>query len=325
MPFDHIQQAGEPLPMWQWNDIGQQAPAGLTTGLELTKETSMDWTVSKRPLMFQSADGAILPVDGWKTTVRDDTDQVLGVVRNKYQVVQNDQCFSVLDKVAADKRIEFISTGALAGGSKVWALAKVNKATFEVFPGDVNQLYCLLINGHDSKISVRVMLIPFRLFCTNQFFMAMKEALGGFMVKHTGDVTKKLGQGEEALAYSISGFTHYGTFAAAAAKKSMAIAEQKQLIESVFPIGKDHKGAAREIATKGTQAKRDRAMHLSFNGRGQLDTLAAGTAWGLWNGITEAENFPIKKLGAERHITRLMQGNSSATIRKAYKLIRAQL
>ena len=51
-----------------------------------------------------------------------DSDSVLGVVGDRYQVVQNKQCFDFLDTVVDDSEATFETAGSLNEGRIVWML-----------------------------------------------------------------------------------------------------------------------------------------------------------------------------------------------------------
>jgi hypothetical protein len=55
------------------------------------------------------------PVPGFHATVRDDTDEVLGVVSDNYVVVQNRDCFAFLANLLGSVLI-FETAGSLWGG-----------------------------------------------------------------------------------------------------------------------------------------------------------------------------------------------------------------
>ena len=63
-------------------------------------------------------------VDGVHATVREDTDEVLGVVSDDYVVVQNRDCFAFLANLLGSELV-FETAGSLWGGKQVFITAKL--------------------------------------------------------------------------------------------------------------------------------------------------------------------------------------------------------
>ncbi len=77
-----------------WHGLGtrvQEAPDSLSA-LVLA---GLDWRVIQKEV--QTADG--MPVPGFKANVRETDDQVLGIVTDRYKVVQNEDAFAFTDEL----------------------------------------------------------------------------------------------------------------------------------------------------------------------------------------------------------------------------------
>ena len=112
----------------------------------------LGWSVGARPLV--TCDGRSVP--GYFATVREDTGAVLGVVSDRYKVVQNRDAFDFLDSLLQDGVLRYESAGALKGGRVVWALARM-PSDDEIAPGDVSRRYILFSTTHDGSGSVQRM------------------------------------------------------------------------------------------------------------------------------------------------------------------------
>lgn len=58
----------------------------------------LDWQVIQKPIM--TGDGQ--PIDGFKANIRDRDGQVLGVVTDRYKVVQNEDAFAFTDELLGE-------------------------------------------------------------------------------------------------------------------------------------------------------------------------------------------------------------------------------
>ena len=80
-----------------WHGLGVRVD-GLQTAAEMLRHAGLEWGVGLQPVCRQ--DGR--PVDGFRFTVREDCDVVLGVVTEQYQPIQNAQAAEVMDALVTE-------------------------------------------------------------------------------------------------------------------------------------------------------------------------------------------------------------------------------
>jgi hypothetical protein len=108
-----------------WHNLGQVIDR-YPTSSEAIQHAGLDYIVEKRPLFtydtdnYLSSDETITPkieVSNFFATVRADTEQILGVVGNDYEVVQNRDAFTFFDAiVGGGEGILYETAGALGNG-----------------------------------------------------------------------------------------------------------------------------------------------------------------------------------------------------------------
>lgn len=116
-----------------WHGLGTIVES-YPNSAEALKFAGLDYTVEKRPLFtvdshnlatFKSPDGnemydGFLPdilVPNYYSTVRTDTEEVLGIVGKDYKVIQNTEAFSFFDSiVGGGEGILYETAGALGKG-----------------------------------------------------------------------------------------------------------------------------------------------------------------------------------------------------------------
>ena len=103
-----------------WHSLGQRVDKALTAA-EAIVAAQLDYSVEKHPLFLEG--GA--KIEGHFATVRTDTNDALGVVGSRYQVLQNKSAFSLFDSVVSVKDAIYETAGALGKGEKIWLLAKL--------------------------------------------------------------------------------------------------------------------------------------------------------------------------------------------------------
>ena len=80
-----------------WHGLGtrvEEAPDSR----EALLLAGLDWQVIQKPIM--TGDGQ--PIDGFKANIRDRDGQVLGVVTDRYKVVQNEDAFAFTDELLGE-------------------------------------------------------------------------------------------------------------------------------------------------------------------------------------------------------------------------------
>ena len=102
-----------------WHGLGRiimDAPASREA-LELA---GLDWQGESRNIY--SGTGAMIP--GYRANVRSTDDAVLGVVSDRYHIVQNEEAFQFTDDLLGEG-VTYETAGSLQGGKKVWMLARL--------------------------------------------------------------------------------------------------------------------------------------------------------------------------------------------------------
>ena len=234
----------------------------------------LGWHVGAREMV--TSDGREVP--GYFATVREDTGAVLGVVSDRYKVVQNQDAFNFLDSLLQDGVIRYESAGALKGGRVVWALARM-PSNDEIAPGDVSRRYILFSTTHDGSGSVHALPTSVRVVCANTLRIATASDCG---FRHTGDVQKKLEFARQYLSQFDEKFTLFRDKARLLAQRPYSPQQSRDYIEGLFPAVAQE-GRAKSIRERKVSAVRGTLM----NYRNQLPSIR-GTWWSLLNAVTES-------------------------------------
>ena len=95
-----------------WHGLGtrvEEAPDSR----EALLLAGLDWQVIQKPIM--TGDGQ--PIDGFKANIRDRDGQVLGVVTDRYKVVQNEDAFAFTDELLGEG-VVYETAGSLQKGRR---------------------------------------------------------------------------------------------------------------------------------------------------------------------------------------------------------------
>jgi phage/plasmid-like protein (TIGR03299 family) len=280
-----------------WHGLGTKLDEPATAE-QAMESAGLNYTVQLQSLWTSEGDS----VSSRKAVVRNDTNQVLGVVSNSYQPVQNHQCFSFLDAVVADGRLRYHTAGALGHGERVWMLAKIPGEIRVKDCDDVTDKFLLLSNSHDGSSSLRVYFTPIRVVCANTLGMAERRSRGeGVSIAHRGNLAAKVAEAQEILGFATR---YYDDLAGKIDQLASHYPTRKQLteyFESLYPDRDDRKN-------RRAQNVRAELTRLFTEGRGQDIPQTRFTAWSALNAVTEfVDHYRSTrgKTGVERSGSRL--------------------
>lgn len=174
-----------------WHGLGRiimDAPASREA-LELA---GLDWQVESRNIY--SGTGAMIP--GYRANVRSTDDAVLGVVSDRYRIVQNKEAFQFTDDLLGEG-VTYETAGSLQGGKKVWMLARLPRKY--LIAGDQVEPYLVIFNSHDGSSGVKVAMTPIRVVCQNTLNLALNTAKRSWTARHTENVLLRVQDARETL------------------------------------------------------------------------------------------------------------------------------
>ena len=152
-----------------WHGLGTQVEEAPTSA-DALRLAGLDWTVQRKPI--QVCGGR--KVDNFFANVRSSDGAVLGVVSDRYQVVQNAEAFAFTDAlIGGEGQVHYETAGSLMGGRKIWLLAKLPDTEIV---GDKTEPYLCFSNTHDGSGAIRVCMTPIRVVCNNTLNIALNGA-----------------------------------------------------------------------------------------------------------------------------------------------------
>lgn len=211
-----------------WHGLGtrvEEAP-GSKEALVLA---GLDWKVVQKPIVTE--DG--LPVNGFKANIRDRDSQVLGVVTNRYKVVQNEDAFAFTDKLLGEG-VTYETAGSLQDGRRTWILAKLPQRY--IISGDEITPYLVFMNSHDGTGAIKAAMTPVRVVCQNTLNLALSTAKRSWSTNHTGDIKGKLEDARNTLLYADLYMGELGK--AIDRLQQIRLSDQKvyEYINALFPL-----------------------------------------------------------------------------------------
>lgn len=177
-----------------WHGLGirvEEAPSSE----EAIRLAGLDWKVEQKPIFL--ADGT--EIKGNFANVRSSDNKPLGIVGERYKIVQNTEAFAFTDALLGEG-VKYETAGSLKEGKVIWLLARMPEQ-IEIL-GDKVDPYMVFTNTHDGSGAVRVAMTPVRVVCNNTLNAAMRRAKRVWSARHTGSVTNKLDDARETLQFA---------------------------------------------------------------------------------------------------------------------------
>ena len=135
-------------------------------------------------------------IEGYKANVRNTDQNVLGIVTDRYKVVQNDEAFKFTDDLLG-AGVRYETAGSLQDGKRIWLLAKLPQEY--IIGGEQISPYLVFTNTHDGSGAIKVAVTPVRVVCSNTLNLALSTAKRSWSTIHTGDINGKMDEARETL------------------------------------------------------------------------------------------------------------------------------
>lgn len=254
-----------------WHGLGtpvQESP----TSADALRLAGLDWRVEAKPIYTN--DGIKIP--GYVANTRDSDNSVLGVVTEKYKIVQNEDAFAFTDSlIGGDVRYE--TAGSLRNGKSTFLLAKLPDK--KILDDDFGQYLCFT-NTHDGSGAVKVMMTPVRVVCNNTLNLALNTTKRMWTCKHMGSMKDKLHEAEETLGFAHKYMDNLAVVAERLANVSLRDDEIQAIVAELFPM--DENSSDR---TKANMQKAKQEFMVAY----YMPDIAKfrNTAWGLLNATSD--------------------------------------
>ena len=214
-----------------WHGLGtvvESAPSSKEA-LELA---GLDWQVHQKDISVLW--GRTIP--GYKANVRDTDGAVLGVVTDKYRVVQNEDAFAFTDELLGEG-VKYETAGSLNGGKKVWILARLPREY--VISGERISPYLVFSNTHDGSGAIRVAITPIRVVCNNTLNLALARAERSFSMIHTGNINEKFEEAKKALFMADTYMEELGKEFERLRSIKVSDAQVEEYVNMLIPLDED--------------------------------------------------------------------------------------
>ena len=327
------------------NGLGKRVTDCITSN-EVIEKAKLNWGVNKCPLVakipfsingqnnidentdaFTYKGNIYHECDSAFATYRTDINVPLGIVKSKYEVVQNNEAFKFFDDAIGKDKAVWQYAGMYGLGHKVFVTAKLPN-TIEVGK-DIIDNYLVFSNSHDGSSSINILFSPIRVICTNALNSALQSASSFIRIRHTESAKEKLETGAQILRIAAEHAQTAKQIYDSLLTINMSDDEVKEFILKLnltpreFELLSEYdnlktainKLYSRDYMTTEFIQVSTRKLNTIVNmyeyyqeGIGQEDII--GTAWGAYNSITGYFSN-IANLQGEKRMDSLLYGNAS--------------
>lgn len=213
-----------------WHGLGTPVGDALTSK-EAIKVAGLDWEVKSNPIYTPEH----IEIPGYKANMRETDNKVLGIVSNRYKIVQNSEAFDFTDNLIG-KDCKYETAGSLCGGKKIFLLARLPERKIL---GDEVENYICFTNSHDGMGAIQACMTPVRVVCQNTLNLALSSASRKWSTRHTGDIESKLEEAKHTLELANDYMNELEVVADKLANTTMKESDIVEIIDDVFHIDED--------------------------------------------------------------------------------------
>ena len=272
-----------------WHGLGTVFTEEKTTSEMLAAANLNNWNVRLEDVNIPShlsSDKSYQYVVRTNPTDKTQTD-ILGVVGERYHVLQNEDLFSFGDNIL-DGGGRWETAGAIRGGRVVFGSLALERETVLDPNGvaDKVKTYLLINTSHDGSIAIQASITPVRVVCANTLNLALgsKKKRNGikqsFKIRHTQTANGKVQIARETLGLANAYMDAFDIMAKQMIEKEITAQDFNKIVLAAYPKPDEDKKAA---TTKWT----NKIDVINDIYTGEFNGMIANTAWGAFNALTE--------------------------------------
>jgi len=317
-----------------WHNLGQIIDR-YPTSSEAIQFAGLDYIVEKRPLFTYDTENYIgdpdsdiiipeIEVPNYFATVRADTEQVLGVVGNDYEVIQNREAFSFFDAiVGGGDGVLYETCGALGNGERIFITAKL-PGYIRVGNDDLIEKYLFLTTSHDGYGSITAAFTPTRIVCNNTLHAALGNMTNCVKIRHTQSAQERLTQAHKVMGISnvmseqLNGIFNRWAYIRIADKEvsklvQQAMAPSKEVLQNVLDENID------EYSSQFLNTV-EKVCEYAFSHPSQQTDTTRGTLFGAYNAISGYMQNVKQYKTEEVKLKSILFGNGFTKTQTAFQL-----
>jgi phage/plasmid-like protein (TIGR03299 family) len=259
---------------------------------------------------------------------KDNDNQVIGVVGDKYKIVQNMEVFSALDTLVDSGDARYTAAGEYNNGANIWMVMELPVGV--QVANDPHAAFLLVQSSHDGSCAVRIRPIIERLYCANQINRIIKGKHKNdytYVMKHTTNSELSVNDIRNITQLTYDSIQHYETVAATLLERKVDERQVRNIFKSVWALPSEIEESPDHLLSQGQRRQRTIALNgrdsaWSIYNESSTQENIRGTAFGVWQAVIEHADHHGTG-GADRRAVATISGRSDRIKDKALELILA--
>jgi len=287
-----------------WHKLGTVTEDALTAS-DALRIAQMDWQVTKELVeaVVPTASGVTrVPIEGKFATTRlhPKTGQpdVLGIVGERYEVVQNSEAFAFLDAIVDVGGAVFETAGSLRNGAKTFVTMKMPDGIL-VGGQDAVDMYLLATNTHDGSEPLKIAVTPIRAVCQNTVTAALSAAKSTHHIRHTAGAQDRMLAARESLDIAFAYRDVFAELAESLIGQEMADADWNNFLHTLLPKPNGDNVDGRSMSIWETKFDTINALWTA-----PTQANIANTRWAAYNAVTEYVDWATPVRGGKDKVVR---------------------
>jgi len=322
-----------------WVQAGTAVNAGSAS--EAARQAGLDWTVQLTDIYSQRE----VPVSGLESWTEklivpkrqavvkimpgcSIADEVIGVVGDKYKVVQNMEVFSALDALVDSGDARYTAAGEYNNGANIWMVMELPVGV--TVADDPHAAFLLVQSSHDGSCAVRIRPIIERLYCANQINRIIKgkhKNAYTYVMKHTTNSELSVNDIRNITQLTYDSIQQYETIASTLLQVEVDERKVKNIFKAVWALPSEIEEAPDHLLSQGQRRQRT----IALNGRDSAWNIYSqsptqenirGTAFGVWQAVIEHADHHASG-GSDKRAIATISGRNDRIKDKALELVLA--
>jgi phage/plasmid-like protein (TIGR03299 family) len=333
----YLKKSAETVRKQYWAQAGTAVNAGSAS--EAAKQAGLDWNVMLAPMeaiVSNKVNEYETVTDHYEVPKRqavlklgkDNTNQVIGVVGDKYKIVQNMEVFSALDTLVDSGDARYTAAGEYNNGANIWMVMEL--PTGVQVANDPHSAFLLVQSSHDGSCAVRIRPIIERLFCANQIsriIMGKQTNDYTYVMKHTTNSVLSVNDIRNITQLTYNSIQQYEEIAGTLLQRKVDDRQVKNIFKQVWALPSTVEETPEHLLSQGEKRQRTIALtgrESAWNIYSQSSTQEniRGTAFGAWQAVIEHVDHYASG-GAERRAVATISGRNDKIKNKALGLVLA--
>ena len=269
-----------------WHGLGTYVNEAMTSE-QVVELANLNYEVAKTPIYInppiqEGEDESLVEIPEIYATYRLDNKAPLGLVSDRYEIVQNKDAFLFFDPIIDRGEAIYQTAGVLGRGERVFITAKLPEDI--LVAGEKVEQYLLITNGHDGKNAVRVGFTPIRVVCNNTLTAALSNLKNSYTIFHFNNPQERLKEAHKVMGLASSYMNEVASIFDSMANTKISDEQLKAFIEDIF-VNREYVEKKEKVSTRAKNLV-DKIYTFAKYHPTQITPSTNGTIYGAYNAVS---------------------------------------